>query len=67
AVEWAARVAALALERAATVAAREWEKEEAARRRAAERRAKQVESVVGQVLRTAGREITRSIFGNRRR
>ncbi len=48
-------------------AEREAEKEEAAKKRASERRAKQVESVFGQILRTAGREITRSIFGTRRR
>ena len=42
------------------------EKEEAARQRAAERRARQVENVLGSVLRTAGREITRSIFGMRK-
>lgn len=54
-------------ERLRRAAEREQEKAEAARQRAAERRAKQVESVFGQVLRTAGREITRSIFGTRRR
>lgn len=43
------------------------EKEEAARQRAAERRTREVESVLGSVLRTAGREITRSIFGTRKR
>ena len=43
------------------------EKVEAARQRAAERRARQVENVLGSVLRTAGREITRSIFGTRKR
>ena len=43
------------------------EKEEAARQRAAERRARQVENILGSVLRTAGREITRSIFGTRKR
>ena len=43
------------------------EKEEAARQRAAERRTRQVESVLGSMLRTAGREITRSIFGTRKR
>ena len=43
------------------------EKEEAAHQRAAERRARQVENVPGSVLRTAGREITRSIFGTRKR
>ena len=43
------------------------EKEEAARQRAAERRARQVENVLGSVLCTAGREITRSIFGTRKR
>ena len=43
------------------------EKEEAARQRAAERRARQVENVLGSVLRTAGRELTRSIFGTRKR
>ena len=43
------------------------EKEEAAHQRAAERRARQVENVLGSVLRTAGREITRSIFGTRKR
>ncbi len=48
-------------------AEKEAEKEEAAKKRASERRAKQVESVFGQILRTAGREITRSIFGTRRR
>ena len=42
------------------------EKEEAARQRAAERRTRQVESVLGSMLRTAGREITRSIFGTRK-
>ena len=43
------------------------EKEEAARQRAAERRTRQVENVLESVLRTAGREITRSIFGTRKR
>ena len=43
------------------------EKEEAARQRAAERHTRQVENVLGSVLRTAGREITRSIFGTRKR
>ena len=43
------------------------EKEEAARQRAAERRTRQVENVLGSVLRTAGHEITRSIFGTRKR
>ena len=43
------------------------EREEAARQRAAERRARQVENALGSVLRTAGREITRSIFGTRKR
>ena len=43
------------------------EKEEAARQRAAEGRTRQVENVLGSVLRTAGREITRSIFGTRKR
>ena len=43
------------------------QKEEAARQRAAERRAREVESVLGSVLRTAGQEITRSIFGTRKR
>ncbi len=43
------------------------EAEEAARQRAAERRTRQVENVLGSVLRTAGREITRSIFGTRKR
>ena len=43
------------------------EKEEAARQRAAERRTRQVENILGSVLRTAGREITRSIFGTRKR
>ena len=43
------------------------EKEEAARQRAAERRARQVENVLGSVLRTAGRKITRSLFGTRKR
>ena len=43
------------------------EKEEAARQRAAERRTRQVEAVLGSMLRTAGREITRSIFGTRKR
>ena len=56
-----------AAERDKREAEHEREKEEAARRRASERRAKQVEGVVGQILRTAGREITRSIFGTRRR
>ena len=46
---------------------RQQEKEEAARQRAAERRTRQVENVLGSVLRTAGREITRSIFGTRKR
>ncbi|MDC4232815.1 DUF853 domain-containing protein [Actinomyces sp. B33] len=59
--------AAKEAERAARDAQRQREKEEAARRRAAERRTRQVESVLGSVLRTAGREITRSIFGTRRR
>lgn len=39
----------------------------AARQRAAERRTRQVENVLGSILRTAGREITRSIFGTRKR
>ena len=43
------------------------EAEEAARQRAAERRTRQVENVLGSVLRTAGREIRRSIFGTRKR
>ena len=43
------------------------EAEKAARQRAAERRTRQVENVLGSVLRTAGREITRSIFGTRKR
>ena len=43
------------------------EKEEAARQRAPERRTRQVENVLESVLRTAGREITRSIFGTRKR
>ena len=43
------------------------EKEEAARQRAAERRTRQVENVLGSVRRTAGREITRSFFGTRKR
>ena len=42
------------------------EKEEAARQRAAERHARQVENILGSILRTAGREITRSIFGTRK-
>ena len=40
---------------------------EAARQRAAERRTRQVENVLGSILRTTGREITRSIFGTRKR
>lgn len=54
-------------ERAAKEAEKAAAKEEAARQRAAERRTRQVENVLGSVLRTAGREITRSIFGTRKR
>lgn len=54
-------------ERAERAEERAREKAEAERQRKSERRAKQVESVIGQMLRTAGREITRSIFGTRRR
>ncbi|MBJ2329403.1 DUF853 family protein [Schaalia cardiffensis] len=54
-------------ERAERAEERAREKAEAERQRKAERRAKQVESVIGQVLRTAGSEITRSVFGTRRR
>lgn len=54
-------------ERAERAEERAREKAEAERQRKSERRAKQVESVIGQVLRTAGSEITRSVFGTRRR
>ena len=54
-------------ERLQREAERARQKEEAARQRAAERRARKVESVLGSVLRTAGQEITRSIFGTRKR
>lgn len=55
------------LEKAQRALEREREKDEAAKQRASERRARQMESVVGSMLRTAGREITRSIFGTRKR
>ena len=55
------------MERLRRQADRQAEREEAARQRAAERRARQVENALGSVLRTAGREITRSIFGTRKR
>ncbi|RRR25788.1 DUF853 family protein [Schaalia georgiae] len=55
------------VERLQKEAERARQKEEAARQRAAERRTREVESVLGSVLRTAGREITRSIFGTRKR
>ena len=55
------------MERLRRQAAKQAEREEAARQRAAERRARQVENALGSVLRTAGREITRSIFGTRKR
>ena len=55
------------LERLRRQADKQAEREEAARQRAAERRARQVENALGSVLRTAGREITRSIFGTRKR
>ena len=54
-------------ERAERAEERAREKAEAERQRKSERRAKQVESVIGQVLRTTGSEITRSVFGTRRR
>ena len=65
--EKAAEKAAKEAEKAAKEAEKAAAKEEAARQRAAERRARQVENVLGSVLRTAGREITRSIFGTRKR
>ena len=52
---------------AAAEAAAKAAEAEAARQRAAERRTRQVENVLGSVLRTAGCEITRSIFGTRKR
>ena len=52
---------------AAAEAAAKAAEAEAARQRAAERRTRQVENVLGSILRTAGREITRSIFGTRKR
>ena len=55
------------MERLLRQADKQAEREEAARQRAAERRARQVENALGSVLRTAGREITRSIFGTRKR
>ena len=55
------------MERLRRQADKQAEREEAARQRAAERRARQVENALGSVLRTAGREITRSIFGTRKR
>ena len=55
------------MERLRRQADKQAEREEAARPRAAERRARQVENALGSVLRTAGREITRSIFGTRKR
>ena len=55
------------MERLRRQADKQQEREEAARQRAAERRARQVENALGSVLRTAGREITRSIFGTRKR
>ena len=55
------------MERLRRQADKQPEREEAARQRAAERRARQVENALGSVLRTAGREITRSIFGTRKR
>ena len=54
------------MERLRRQADKQAEREEAARQRAAERRARQVENALGSVLRTAGREITRSIFGTRK-
>ena len=55
------------MERLRRQADKQAEREEAARQRASERRARQVENALGSVLRTAGREITRSIFGTRKR
>jgi len=55
------------MERLRRQADKQAEREEAARQRAAERRARQVENALGSVLRTAGRKITRSIFGTRKR
>ena len=55
------------MERLRRQADKQAEREEAARQRAAERRARQVENALGSVMRTAGREITRSIFGTRKR
>ena len=55
------------MERLRRQADKQAEREEAARQRAAERRARQIENALGSVLRTAGREITRSIFGTRKR
>ena len=55
------------MERLRRQADKQQEREEAARQRAAERRARQIENALGSVLRTAGREITRSIFGTRKR
>ena len=55
------------MERLRRQADKQAEREEAARQRAAELRARQVENALGSVLRTAGREITRSIFGTRKR
>ena len=55
------------MERLRRQADKQAEREEAARQRAAERRARQFENALGSVLRTAGREITRSIFGTRKR
>ena len=55
------------MERLRRQADKQAEREEAARQRAAERRARQVENALGSVLRTAGREITRSVFGTRKR
>ena len=52
---------------AAEAAEKEAAKEEAARQKEMERLRRQVENVLGSVLRTAGREITRSIFGTRKR
>ena len=54
-------------ERAAKEAEKAAAKEEAARQKEMEKLRRQVENVLGSVLRTAGREITRSIFGTRKR
>jgi len=58
-------------ERAARAAQKQREKEEAAARRAAERRSDALEKALGNAVRSAGtqlgREITRSIFGTRKR